>query len=348
MTVYCFDGTKNHRHIMRPNGRIRHVDGGGGTNVAKLSDILAEESEYLGGIGNAIDFTAWSNPSSLAYSMGCKSLVDQMEERLEERLEAGDHTIDLIGLGRGAIQAVELAHRIADRGDGLPIRFIGLFDPVTIGNHNDNTLRHELPQTIPIARVAEIIAFHEARINMPAQVHDLTSANIASHAQEIAKGSHVDVGGGFSACGLSDCALQWMIDQAQQAGLRFQPAAEWAICGEPLVLRPNPEQLPHRLFDADYPPRPRRLPQALVDRARAHGFSLGDWHRVIARKHGNLRSKVLMNLDPYIEDSAKPPGYRIIDPHVLFPKRPRPGAHLNIDRKLDEAEILALMLGGVD
>lgn len=36
-------------------------------------------------------------------------------------------------------------------------------------------------------------------------------------------GVHADVGGGYAECGLSDIALQWMIDEAQAVGLKFRP-----------------------------------------------------------------------------------------------------------------------------
>ena len=36
---------------------------------------------------------------------------------------------------------------------------------------------------------------------------------------------HSDVGGGYDACGLSDCALVWMIDHAYKHGMRVKASA---------------------------------------------------------------------------------------------------------------------------
>jgi len=35
-------------------------------------------------------------------------------------------------------------------------------------------------------------------------------------------GAHRDVGGGYNERGLSDCALQWMIEKAENVGLKFK------------------------------------------------------------------------------------------------------------------------------
>lgn len=37
-------------------------------------------------------------------------------------------------------------------------------------------------------------------------------------------GAHADVGGGYAECGLSDIALDWMIQEAQAVGLQFEPS----------------------------------------------------------------------------------------------------------------------------
>lgn len=47
-------------------------------------------------------------------------------------------------------------------------------------------------------------------------------------------GVHTDVGGGCSEAGLSDIALQWMMDNAREAGLRFEPEEH-----APFPLRPE-------------------------------------------------------------------------------------------------------------
>jgi len=344
MTVFCFDGTGNHRPILRPNGKVRRVDAGGGTNVAKLSVIMDEPVCYLGGVGNPIDFKGWHAASSLAYSMGCKALVDKMLDHLEERLNAHDQLIDIIGLGRGGHQAIEFANRLADDERPFRIRFMGLFDPVHASTSHDRQLRSELPLGIHIDRYCEVFAFHESRMHLQCLCQqDRESLDAGTVVQEVAKGSHDDVGGGCANTGLSDMTLQWMIDQAKHAGIKLKPADAWQICDELLMLRPDPEQLPHRHFDTDYPPKPRRFPLALLERVAEQQLELGDWHKISVRNQAWSRSKILMNLDPYIEDADRQPGYKIIKPKRLFPKSPRPNAAMTIERKLSKDEILELM-----
>jgi hypothetical protein len=353
MTVYCFDGTGNHRNLLRPDGRIRRIDGGLGTNVAKLSEILDERVVYRGGVGNPIDFPYWAQASELAFSMGCKDLVDRAWPQIEAGLAEGDDIIDLIAYGRGASQAVELANRLADanRADGgrRRVRFCALIDPIWAaglpGNNRDQVIRHELPTGLRIEYLIEALAWDEARLQLHCHWQQLDRADLdlGSHEQRVFRGVHGDVGGGYATTGLSDVVLRWMIEHATRAGLAFQPEATWQVCGEPLRLAPDPSQLPHRVTDLDFFSKPRRFPPVLVDQAREHGLPLGAWHRVIVRNRGQ-REKYLMNLDPFIEDIPRSPGNRIVDPRSWFPKRPRPDSRMRIERALSDEEILALIL----
>ena len=69
-------------------------------------------------------------------------------------------------------------------------------------------------------------------------------------------GVHSDVGGGYRDCGLSDCALQWMIDEAGKYGLVFNVDVAQQI-------KPNPQDVLHNSCDGVFtmlPTQPRRIP----------------------------------------------------------------------------------------
>ena len=51
------------------------------------------------------------------------------------------------------------------------------------------------------------------------------------------RGAHADVGGGYVECGLSDIALEWMLDAAEQNGLSFTPALRAGLKPDPLAPR---------------------------------------------------------------------------------------------------------------
>ncbi|MFW5845121.1 MAG: phospholipase effector Tle1 domain-containing protein, partial [Planctomycetota bacterium] len=231
------------------------------------------------------------------------------------------------------------------------IRFLGLFDqigatgtPVYTGG--DQYLRQQLPAGIRIEHCAAAYAWDEARLQLQCIWQPRTPAglDVGHLEQEIFRGTHGDVGGGYETTGLSDLVLRWFIEQATQAGLAFQPEEAWRVCDEALRVQPDASQLPHRVTDPHYFPKPRRFPDWLLRRAREeHGFPLGDWHRVLIKNRHTGREKYLMNLDPFIEDCPRPPGYRVVQPRDWFPKKPRPQARMRIDRRLSEEDILALM-----
>lgn len=186
--------------------------------------------------------------------------------------------------------------------DVLPISFVGVWDTVgalgipsdfgllklaeqfgllswLMGSPNDYRFRDlKLDPRIPTARHA--IAMDERRTAFtPAPwdtQKDESRQDIQAH-QDIQQvyfpGSHMDVGGGNPETGLSDGALQWMIDEAEATGVGFEPPVLSQI-------HPNPEDALHEdnrrafrflgpLYDALVDPllqpvfktRPRKVPQ---------------------------------------------------------------------------------------
>ena len=92
-------------------------------------------------------------------------------------------------------------------------------------------------------------------------------------------GDHGDVGGGHLQCGLSDGALQWMMNEAAEQGLAFRGTAPDfpELCG----LRPNWRDVLHKSDDGVFgflPTQPRAVPQ-LHDGATAffHASAIDRW-----------------------------------------------------------------------
>ena len=86
-------------------------------------------------------------------------------------------------------------------------------------------------------------------------------------------GVHGDVGGGHVQCGLSDGALDWMIDEARHQGLAFRDKIREQ-------LRPNPQGVLHKSDDGVFglmSMQPRNVPQ-LHDGATAfHKSAIDRW-----------------------------------------------------------------------
>lgn len=97
-------------------------------------------------------------------------------------------------------------------------------------------------------------------------------------------GVHCDVGGGYSSCGLSDIALQWMIDEARESGLAF-------VKDMVQQIRPDPRGVLHDSLKGVFKSlrsRPRNLPDlsrgghfhpSAVDRQKNPPITQAPYHR---------------------------------------------------------------------
>ncbi|MGH3940370.1 MAG: DUF2235 domain-containing protein [Pseudonocardiaceae bacterium] len=136
-----------------------------------------------------------------------------------------------------------------EHADEIPVHFIGVWE--TVGSLGIPDYLGVLNLLDPRRRYA----FHDVNLNphiacaRHALAMDETRTPFSPTLWEAAPeqnleqvwfpGSHLDVGGGYPQRGLSDGALQWMIDQAQQeAGLAFHKAVLDQI-------RPNPHEVRH-------------------------------------------------------------------------------------------------------
>lgn len=160
--------------------------------------------------------------------------------------------------------------------DSTPIRFVGVWDTVgALGIPDDLALLNlfdqpqnwrfhdtRLGDNVAIARHA--LALDEVRASFTPTLWTKHSDE-TDVAQVWFPGVHGDVGGGLAEAGLSDGALQWMIEQAEAAGLAFAGAA----CGQ---IRPDFQAVLHDSYKGIFKTqrsRPRNVPAITDERIHA-------------------------------------------------------------------------------
>ncbi|TXL13882.1 hypothetical protein BMR05_09590 [Methylococcaceae bacterium HT4] len=111
-------------------------------------------------------------------------------------------------------QALKDSGRLFD----VSIEMLGVWDTVkttTDSDFHDNLL----PESV--IKGYHAMAIDEKRLFFPVLQWQADPRII----QTWFSGVHSDVGGGYDACGLSDCALVWMIDHAYKHGMRVKASA---------------------------------------------------------------------------------------------------------------------------
>ena len=114
--------------------------------------------------------------------------------------------------------------------DGVPIKFLGVWDTVGALGIPARGLRWfthekyqfhdmELSQTVEFA--CHALAIDEHRAPFEPSIWSYNPKPGQTVDQVWFCGAHSDIGGGYAECRLSDIALDWMIQKAQQAGLGF-------------------------------------------------------------------------------------------------------------------------------
>ena len=169
-------------------------------------------------------------------------------DRLENNIEAGDTTVDIIGFSRGAALAISFANEIAKKLPSVSIRFIGVWDIVgqfgAPGEHIN--AGHDLDFPPNVAHCFHAMALDESRLLFP-----LTrlgrGRNTSSKLQEVwFRGVHSDVGGGNGNRGLNWVALNWMYEAARRCGLPLNAAA----VAQNLADKGMPQQISAHKLDA--------------------------------------------------------------------------------------------------
>lgn len=160
-------------------------------------------------------------------------------------------------------------------GDGaVPIRFVGVWDTVgALGIPDDMALLNVLDNpknwqfhdctlagNVLCARHAIALDERRASFTPTLWIDPATNAPYANSGRVCQlwfPGVHCDVGGGYSACGLSDITLKWMLDEAAAQGLRFRP-------GMVAQLKPDPQGPLHDSVRGVFKAlrtRPRNIPR---------------------------------------------------------------------------------------
>ncbi|MCY4011109.1 MAG: DUF2235 domain-containing protein [Gammaproteobacteria bacterium] len=136
-----------------------------------------------------------------------------------------------------------------NEGKAVPVRFLGVWDTVgALGipdeleftnlmlDRKDRWEFHDtaLGENVKTARHA--MALDEIRASFTVSRWD--PASFAESDRDVGEkwfpGVHGDIGGGYEDSSLSDLALEWMIDEAKQAGLQFHNGVSGQIKGNPL------------------------------------------------------------------------------------------------------------------
>jgi uncharacterized protein (DUF2235 family) len=227
MALYAFDGT----------GNEDREDDAFDSNVCdffqayddplKNDDPSKERgSLYLKGIGQMAK-TKLGDAVAGALGFGGHKRVRRAMDRLENNIEAGDKTIDIVGFSRGAAIAISFANEVAEHMPGVSIRFIGVWDIVgqfgAPGEHVN--AGHNLHFPPNVEHCFHAMALDESRLLFP-----LTrlgkGRNSSPKLQEVwFRGVHSDIGGGNGNRGLNWIALNWMYENARRCGVRLNEAA---------------------------------------------------------------------------------------------------------------------------
>lgn len=224
MALYAFDGTWNE------DEQLESQD----TNVVRFTELYAGlDVEYLEGVG-----TRWGAVGKALgglFGLGGRTRIDEMYDDLCENWQEGDKDIDIIGFSRGGALAVHFANKIADDGIKLKsgekeegkIRFLGVWDVVgSFGFALNNVMDfQEINLGWDIDNVAGVVetCCHAMALDERRESFGVTRLNPDGDKPGVTevwfRGVHSDIGGGNSNESRSNIALNWMLDQAQEAGV---------------------------------------------------------------------------------------------------------------------------------
>ncbi|MEW8551514.1 MAG: DUF2235 domain-containing protein [Candidatus Thiodiazotropha endolucinida] len=202
-------------------------------------------SEYIPGVGTD------GNIDSIfggGFAVGARDRIEQAVELLQAHLmDLDDRMIDIVGFSRGAAMAREFANIILEMqangefddptyGQPFTIRFMGLFDSVStnmVDGSATNSCGFLYDFTISdrIGHVAQAYALNEHRPLFPLDSigHYGGGGLSANRVEQGFLGAHSDLGGGYNRNDqgvaqngdLSDISLQWMVNQAESAGIEM-------------------------------------------------------------------------------------------------------------------------------
>lgn len=240
--LLCFDGTNNHPKDAEQErewfGRNK-IEDSGITNVLKLHLIFGgdldnkpgtagQHSFYYPGVGTyGSKFRQIFNATLAPENLDVGRIILSAASDVKSVYQPGDN-IFIFGFSRGAAIARKFASVLGKHIDCIqnpkPIRFLGVFDTVaSIGVPNLD--RHDLPRSDVVFEDQFISphiqeALHLVSIDENRVAFQPTLMNEEPRVTEVwFPGAHSDVGGGFWYDGLSDTALQFMLEQIKRRKL---------------------------------------------------------------------------------------------------------------------------------
>ncbi len=275
--IFCFDGTNNHPRDAKQEREwfgLGDIEDNGITNILKLHVLFGgnlsndastakQHSHYYSGVGtygNRIQqlFNAAFAPRNLDVG----DIIKRAGKDLRNLYEVGDQVF-VFGFSRGAAIARRFAAVIDDY---LPegadaagvVRFMGVFDTVaSIGFPNlDDETRPVSDVVFEDGNVSRHVAeaLHLLALDDKRTAFFPTLMNRDERVSEVwFPGAHSDVGGGFWYDGLSDIALQYLIDELASRKLKLKvldskkvkyeqlvaPNGDYRIDRDDVFLKPN-------------------------------------------------------------------------------------------------------------
>ncbi|ORY31556.1 hypothetical protein BCR33DRAFT_856921 [Rhizoclosmatium globosum] len=123
------------------------------------------------------------------------------------------------------------------------LKFIGVFDTVEAldvpEGYSDYVDSQYLTEIATAMGEIEPNDYHDLRIGSHVQ-HAIPLHPSQTREQKWFRGGHADVGGGWWEQGLSDIALDWMIEKARFAGLEIRDASDFEKAFSPFLLGTSP------------------------------------------------------------------------------------------------------------
>lgn len=187
----------------------------------------------------------------------------------------------------------------------LRIHFLGVWDTVaglglpmwgwSFELFRINTQYHNTAVVPSVAHAFHAVAMDEFRSSFMPVLLKRPAGFTGKLEQKWFRGAHADVGGGYRDARLSDIALDWMMDKAEAAGLRFEPRHRLAPQADSLGSLHDEVARAQAYALAGLWPRMFPLSQALREQVRtlfgaaADDFEdVGEWHESVNARGARL------------------------------------------------------------
>lgn len=236
MALYAFDGTGQRDD----NPELEDT---GDTNVARFvfayrpSDVDLpmddRHNHYQRGVGAA---GLLRKALGTVTGFGGRTFVRRALGKLQDNIERGDTTIDVVGFSRGAALALDFVNEIAkgkaklNDGSIPAVRFLGIFDCVPSFGIAISPLNIGWDLELPanVNRCFHALALDERRGNFHLHRPKILGEAQSGRLTEVwFRGVHSDVGGNGAKedppRGLASIALNWMFVNAQACGVQLDP-----------------------------------------------------------------------------------------------------------------------------